>query len=79
MARDRIQAGTCAQCSSGTIVCTYNVFTNPQKRIDSWEHRCDNCGFRVTEAFRSDEPKTPPVADPEVCPFCARRPGGAAL
>lgn len=74
MPRDRTQAGVCVQCGTGSLICTYNRFADAQKRIDSWEHRCDNCGFRVTQAFRSDEPKADPPCDPEVCPFCSRRP-----
>ncbi len=78
MPRDVQPAGTCPKCGSMAVTCTYNRFENPTKRIDSWEHRCADCGYRETQAFRSDEPPPdpPPVAD--VCPWCGRR-GGKVL
>ena len=75
MPRDRIEGAHCVECGQNAVACTYNRFEDAQKRIDSWEHRCGNCGFRVTQAFRSDDPKPLP-ADPQTCPFCGRRPSG---
>lgn len=73
MARNRMEVGACEKCGSGIITCLHNRFANELHRIDSWEHRCANCGHRDTEAFRKlpDEPE--PEVDPLVCPFCQRR------
>jgi hypothetical protein len=54
-------------------VCTYNHFESKELTIDSWEHKCPDCGFRETTAFRSDEEDTKPeIIDPHICPYCTR-------
>ena len=73
MARDRRQIGTCGTCNRGVLTCTHNRFDNGTLVIDSWEHRCADCGHRDTQAFRSDDPPQSRALDPLVCPFCGRR------
>lgn len=76
MARDRQTIGPCPQCSHGTVNCSYNLFLKDALTIHSWEHRCPDCGHRLTQAFRSDRPDPSaavPEADPTVCPFCGRQ------
>ena len=75
MAHDRQSGGKCPRCQSGDVICSYNHFVRDALTIDSWEHKCPNCGFRETKAFRNDE--TLPLgesADPTVCPYCKRKP-----
>ena len=36
-------------------MCSYNHFQSDELRIDSWEHKCPDCGHRETQAFRSDD------------------------
>ena len=72
MQRNRLDVGPCPQCG-GTVTCLHNRFANEVHRIDSWEHRCGNCGKRDTEAFRKPAADPEPEIDPLVCPFCARR------
>ena len=69
MARDRQTIGPCPRCSRGILNCSYNLFEKDALTIHSWEHRCVDCGHRVTQAFRSDQTS----ADPTVCPFCRRQ------
>lgn len=73
MPRDTQLAGPCPKCGQGTVTCFHNRFEDDQKRIDSWEHRCADCGYRQTQAFRSDEAPAEPPADPRVCPYCGRQ------
>lgn len=74
MARDRQPVGTCPKCRGGNLACTHNHFQRDDLTIDSWEHRCPDCGMRETTAFRSDEPDSiPDNADVLVCPYCERR------
>ena len=48
-------------------------FEGPAERIDSWEHRCADCGYRETQAFRASElTPGPQAANPRICPFCRR-------
>jgi len=73
MPRDRKEVGVCSKCNVGVVICLHNRFENDVHRIDSWEHKCQNCGHRDTEAFRklADEPE--PAIDPLVCPYCNRK------
>lgn len=73
MPRNREEVGTCAACDVGVVTCLHNRFENELHRIDSWEHRCANCGRRETEAFRKLPTEAEPDVDPLVCPFCRRR------
>ena len=55
MAREQLTIGGCPQCGSAKLTCKYNRFESEDLRIDSWEHRCPDCGHRDTSAFRSDD------------------------
>ena len=70
MPRDRKEIGDCPKCQQGVVTCTYNCFVKDE-RIDSWEHRCGDCGYRETQAIRA-APDTP---GPTTCPFCGRQGG----
>jgi hypothetical protein len=72
MDRDRQMAGPCPKCVSGAVTCLHNHFETATRTIDSWEHRCGDCGYRVTQAFRTDDSDFDPTINPRVCPFCAR-------
>jgi DNA-directed RNA polymerase subunit RPC12/RpoP len=72
MARDRQTIGPCPRCSQGTLTCSYNLFVKDALTIHSWEHRCADCGHRVTQAFRSDQSDPDATTDPTVCPLCGR-------
>jgi ssDNA-binding Zn-finger/Zn-ribbon topoisomerase 1 len=72
MPRDRQAAGVCPECNESELVCSYNRFEKDGLRIDSWEHKCANCGARQTRAFRSDDEDRDPALDPAVCPYCGR-------
>ncbi len=73
MERD-IQAavGDCPKCGAHEVACRYNHFERDELVIDAWEHRCPNCGYRATTAFRSDDPE--PASNPTICPYCQRSP-----
>lgn len=73
MPRDVATAGACPKCGAAGLACGYNHFEKGELTIDSWEHRCPNCGHRETMAFRSDQPAAEQAADPGVCPYCGRR------
>lgn len=73
MARDQQTIGPCPRCSHGTLRCSYNLFSKDALTIQSWEHRCPECGHRETKAFRSDAADPQPTGDPTVCPFCGRQ------
>jgi hypothetical protein len=73
MPRNRRIVGECPRCGEGNLACSYNLFESQELRIDSWEHKCPDCGHRQTQAFRSDA-EEPSEQDPTVCPFCGRRP-----
>lgn len=76
MARDKRNIGACPKCGGAQFTCGYNHFERDDGLvIDSWEHRCTDCGFRETTAYRSDEDdwQTEGV-DPAVCPYCGRGP-----
>ncbi|WP_146118809.1 hypothetical protein [Blastopirellula marina] len=74
MSRERITIGGCPKCKSDLLTCQHNHFQNDELEIHSWEHKCPDCGFRQTEAFRSDDEDEPfdPVAASQ-CPFCGRQ------
>ena len=55
MPRERVTIGTCPKCGADGLTCSYNHFANDELTIDSWEHKCGDCGFRDTTAFRSDD------------------------
>lgn len=74
MPQDRQPGGQCPKCQSEQLVCFYNHFERDALTIDSWEHKCPNCGFRETKAFRSDAPETDAAVDPTACPYCGRKP-----
>ncbi|GAA4427184.1 hypothetical protein [Bremerella cremea] len=73
MSRERITIGGCPKCGSALLTCQHNHFQNDELEIHSWEHKCPDCGFRQTEAFRSDDEDEPfdPV-EASQCPFCQR-------
>jgi ssDNA-binding Zn-finger/Zn-ribbon topoisomerase 1 len=73
MPRNLQEVGACPKCQVGTVVCLHNRFENDLHRIDSWEHKCPNCGQRETEAFRKLPTDPEPERDPLVCPFCSRK------
>jgi ssDNA-binding Zn-finger/Zn-ribbon topoisomerase 1 len=76
MPRDRRIVGECPRCGQGKLACSYNLFQAEALRIDSWEHKCPDCGHRETKAFRSDAEGAEGL-NPEACPFCGRRAGQA--
>jgi hypothetical protein len=64
-------AGSCPKCQQASVACRYNFFDRGDLQVHSWEHRCTNCGWRETKAFRSDDSQQ--SATPAVCPMCERR------
>ncbi len=73
MAPDLHRIGGCPKCGSDSLTCRYNHFERDELRIDSWEHKCPDCGHRETTAYRSDEDDSVPVGiDPRECPYCGR-------
>jgi hypothetical protein len=71
MPRDRRIIGECPHCGQASLACSYNLFQSAELRIDSWEHKCPDCGNRQTKAFRSDA-EEPEGENPLLCPFCGR-------
>jgi hypothetical protein len=69
-------AGQCPKCQKATVMCRFNFFDRGDLQVYSWEHRCSDCGWRQTQAFRSDDPAEEQPGEPDVCPLCGRR--GAA-
>jgi DNA-directed RNA polymerase subunit RPC12/RpoP len=55
------------------VTCWYNHFAKNAVSIYSWEHRCADCGYRVTKAFRTDDPELDPTINPTTCPYCGRQ------
>jgi hypothetical protein len=81
MSRDILTIGGCPKCASDQLACRYNHFEKGDLRIISWEHKCPNCGYRETKAFRSDdelddedsgEEPDDEDCEPGTCPYCAR-------
>lgn len=67
-------AGACPKCGTGTLACRFNFFDRGDLQVHSWEHKCPNCGWRETQAYRSDAPGgLASGIDPAVCPWCSRR------
>ena len=74
MPHERIIIGPCPKCVGGKFVCSYNHFAREDLTIVSWEHKCHDCGFRETKAYRSDQPEAERAGiDVVSCPFCQRR------
>ena len=69
-------AGECPKCKVPSLSCRFNYFDRGDLQIHSWEHRCPDCGWRETKAFRSDAPEAG-SANPAVCPWCGRVGSGA--
>jgi hypothetical protein len=65
-------AGVCPKCGGDAVLCRYNFFDRGDLQVHSWEHKCGNCGWRQTQAFRSDAPAAEPATEPGRCPWCAR-------
>ena len=75
MARESQTIGDCPKCNGNDLTCTYNHFEKDDLIIDSWEHKCPDCGFLETAAFRSDEDDLEKeTVDSCVCPYCDRKP-----
>lgn len=73
MARNVVPAGDCRHCTEPTLACSHNHFQSDDLIIDTWEHKCSNCGFRETIAFRSDDESwDSDAATRETCPYCRR-------
>ena len=78
MARERVVIGACPKCGADGLACSYNHFQRDELTIDSWEHKCVDCGFRDTTAYRSDdEGDADREVDPRVCPYCQRAAGSS--
>ncbi len=72
MPRDRqILEETCPDCQ-GQLTCSVNVYEGEDEWIVSWEHRCRDCSFRDTKAFRSTDDVVEPREVTRCCPFCQR-------
>ncbi|MBC8353264.1 MAG: hypothetical protein H8E66_14800 [Planctomycetes bacterium] len=72
MARDTQTVGQCPKCNADNLTCRYNDFEKDDLRIVSWEHKCAECGYRETTAFRSDDPEELQPVDAGTCPYCER-------
>jgi hypothetical protein len=66
------RAGVCPKCGGDAVVCRFNFFDRGDLQVHSWEHKCANCGWRETQAFRSDAPQRAEGVDPGTCPWCGR-------
>ncbi len=73
MARDIQTVGDCPKCNAENLTCRYNHFESDELRIDSWEHKCADCGYRETTAYRSDDPEELQPVDAFSCPYCGRQ------
>jgi hypothetical protein len=65
----------CPKCGGANLVCRYNFFDRGDLQVHSWEHKCGNCGWRQTQAYRSDDPARSAEINPAVCPYCQRANG----
>jgi|TARA_B110000467_G_C18261627_1_gene446671 hypothetical protein len=67
--------GGCQKCGSASLTCKYNFFGEGELQIHSWEHKCLDCGHRLTTAYRTDDEDIV-FADEDVdhCPYCGRSP-----
>ncbi|MGI8982298.1 MAG: hypothetical protein ACR2FY_23960 [Pirellulaceae bacterium] len=68
-------AAECPKCHATQLTCRYNYFDRGDLQIHAWEHKCQDCGWRETKAFRSDEPAPAAGASATQCPFCGRAAG----
>ena len=73
MTRDTQTVGACPKCHAVDLTCRYNHFEKDDLRIESWEHKCFECGYRETTAFRSDDPDEIQPVDAGSCPYCGRQ------
>ena len=56
---------------SCALQCKYNYFEADELKINSWELKCLDCGWRSTIAYRNDEEDDEDIPDnPKQCPFC---------
>jgi predicted nucleic acid-binding Zn-ribbon protein len=65
-------SATCPKCGGVSLACRYNYFDRGDLQVHAWEHKCPDCGWRETKAFRSDDPPRTDDVNPAVCPFCSR-------
>lgn len=71
--KNTIDAGACPECGLDQVICKFNHFENDELTIDAWEHRCHNCGWRTTTAYRSDDEDIDTTElDTTICPYCNR-------
>lgn len=64
--------GSCPKCQAQRLACRYNYFDRGDLQIHAWEHKCPDCGWRETKAFRSDDPSPTVEVNAAQCPFCGR-------
>ena len=62
----------CPKCHAPRIACRYNYFDRGDLQIHAWEHKCPECGWRDTKAFRSDDPASSASVNASQCPLCGR-------
>ncbi len=62
----------CPKCQGTSVACRYNFFDRGDLQVHSWEHKCPDCGWRETQASRSDDPAEKQLSQPNVCPMCGR-------
>jgi len=66
--------GGCKKCGSASLTCKYNFFKQSDLEIHSWEHKCLDCGHRLTTAYRSDDEDIDFEAETvDQCPYCQRQ------
>ena len=64
----------CKKCDSTSLNCKYNFFEQEDLEIHSWEHKCIDCGYRLTTAYRSDDEDIDFTAElVDQCPYCGRQ------
>ena len=74
--KPKLPPGGCqhdATRESCPLACKYNLFQSEDLEISAWELKCDDCGWRDTVGYRSDEvddEDVEDVEDPQQCPFC---------
>ncbi len=68
------EIGMCKKCEAEALSCKYNFFEQDDLIIHAWEHKCANCGYRVTTGYRSDDEDLDfNVVPVECCPYCGRQ------
>lgn len=66
--------GGCTKCGSDSLICKYNFFQQADLEIHSWEHKCLDCGHRLTTAYRTDDEDFDLNAETVgCCPYCQRQ------